>query len=180
MNRRVRELSERFGIPGEVFDRLAVTEDQETVFAGTPEVMEFDAVRPMRRGIRLARIYPHSVKPATFGMQALGQQATRNVIELSDEQAKRLINCGGMSIDVHADNGFALLRWRGFIVGVGFYKRPVLKSQFRDSVRSNSCSFVQPISLAQHSIKHYPCGGCHIYRVLVSEYRDFDHNITHP
>jgi len=129
MNRRVRELRYRFGIPNDVFERLSALEEQETVFVGTPEVMKFDAVRPMRRGIRLARIYPYSVKPTTFGMQVLGGQATRNVVELTDEQAKLLINGGSMNVDVEADNGFVLLRWRGFVVGVGFYKRPVLKSQ---------------------------------------------------
>ena len=129
MNRHVRELSERFGIPREAFDWLAAVEDQETVFVGTPEVMEFDAVRPMRRGIRLARMYPYSLKPTTFGMQVLGGQATRNVIDVSDEQAKLLINGGTVNADVEADNGFVLIRWRGFVAGVGFYKRPVLKSQ---------------------------------------------------
>jgi NOL1/NOP2/fmu family ribosome biogenesis protein len=125
----VRELSERFGIPREVFDRLPAVEDQETVFVGTPEVMEFDAVRPMRRGIRLARIYPYSLKPTTFAMQVLGQHATRNVIGLSDEQVKLLINGGSLNVEVEAENGFVLIGWRDFVVGVGFYKRPVLKSQ---------------------------------------------------
>ena len=125
----MRELAERFGIPREVFDRLGVVEDQETVFVGTREVMEFDAVRPMRRGIRLARIYPYSVKPTTFGMQVLGGQATRNVVDLTDEQAKLLINGGSINTEVEANNGFVLLGWRGLVVGVGFYKRPVLKSQ---------------------------------------------------
>lgn len=122
-------MAERFGIPRDVFDRLGVVEDQETVFVGTREVMEFDAVRPMRRGIRLARIYPYSVKPTTFGMQVLGGQATRNVVDLTDEQAKLLINGGSINTEVEANNGFVLLRWRGLVVGVGFYKRPVLKSQ---------------------------------------------------
>jgi NOL1/NOP2/fmu family ribosome biogenesis protein len=129
VNRRVRELSERFGIPREALDRLVAVEDQETVFVGTPEVMEFDAVRPMRRGIRLARVYPYSLKPTTFGMQVLGGQATRNVIDVTDEQVKSLINGRALSTDFEADNGFVLIRWRGLVVGVGFYKRPVLKSQ---------------------------------------------------
>ena len=129
MNRRVRELIERFGIPRAAFDKLEAIEDQETVFVGTPEVMGFDAVRPMRRGIRLARMYPYSLKPTTFGMQVLGAPATHNVIDVSDEQAKLLINGGTLSADIEADNGFVLIRWRGFVAGVGFYKRPVLKSQ---------------------------------------------------
>ncbi len=129
MNRRLREMSERFGIPAEEFERLSAIEEQETVFVGTPEVMKFDSVRPMRRGIRLARIYPYSVKPTTFGMQVLGGRATRNVVELTGEQAKLLINGGSMSAEFQVDNGFVLLKWQGFVIGVGFYKRPVLKSQ---------------------------------------------------
>jgi NOL1/NOP2/fmu family ribosome biogenesis protein len=129
VNRRIRELSERFGIPRRAFDRLAAIEDQETIFVGTPEVMRFDAVRPMRRGIRLARVYPYSLKPTTFGMQVLGGQATRNVVDVTDEQAKLLINGGILRADIEADNGFVLIRWRGFVAGVGFYKRPTLKSQ---------------------------------------------------
>jgi len=129
MNRRVRELSVRFGIPADVFDRLTVIEDQETVFVGTSEVMEFDAVRPMRRGIRLARVFPYSLKPTTFGVQVLGRGATRNVVDLTDEQAKLLINGSSLTIEAEVENGFVLLRWRGYVVGVGFYKRPVLKSQ---------------------------------------------------
>jgi len=129
MTKRAREVRERFGIPKDAFAGLRALEDQETIFVGTPEVMEFDAVRPMRRGIRLARMYPYSLKPTTFGMQVLGRQATRNVIEVSDEQAKRLINGESLNIEADAENGFVLLRWQGFVAGVGFYKRPVLKSQ---------------------------------------------------
>ena len=129
MTKRLREVRERFGIPKDAFARLRALEDQETIFVSTPEVMEFDAVRPMRRGIRLARIYPYSLKPTTFGMQVLGRQATRNVIELNDEQARRLINGDSLNIEADAENGFVLLQWQGFVAGVGFYKRPVLKSQ---------------------------------------------------
>ena len=129
MNRRLREICDRFGIASEVFDRLEVIEDQETVFVATPEVMEFDAVRPMRRGIRLARIYPYSLKPTTFGMQVLGRHATRNVVDLDADQAKLLINGGSLNLETDVENGFVLLRWQGLVIGVGFYKRPVLKSQ---------------------------------------------------
>jgi NOL1/NOP2/fmu family ribosome biogenesis protein len=129
VTKRAREVFERFGIPKDAFARLQALEDQETVFIGTPEAMGFDAVRPMRRGIRLARIYPYSLKPTTFGMQVLGRLATRNVIELSEEQTKQLINGGSLSVEADVENGFVLLKWQGFAVGVGFYKRPALKSQ---------------------------------------------------
>jgi len=129
VTKRAGAIRERFGIPKDAFGGLRALETQETIFVGTREVMEFDAVRPMRRGIRLAKMYPYSLKPTTFGMQVLGVQATRNVIEVNDEQAKRLVNGESLKVEADATNGFVLLRWRGFVAGVGFYKRPVLKSQ---------------------------------------------------
>jgi NOL1/NOP2/fmu family ribosome biogenesis protein len=127
--RRVDELVRRFGIPDKVFSGLEVMEEQETVFVGTPDVMEFDAVRPMRRGLRMCRVFPHSVKPTTWAMQVLAKDATRNCIDLTKEQASAIINGGELDIESGASDGFVLLRWNGFVVGIGLYKRPRLKSQ---------------------------------------------------
>jgi NOL1/NOP2/fmu family ribosome biogenesis protein len=129
MSRRVREIWERFGLPATALEGLRAVEEQETVFVGTPEVMRFDDVRPMRRGIRLARIFPYSLKPTTFAMQVLGAAATRNVVELDTETVKRLINGEDLKLELEAENGFVLIKWQGFVVGVGHYKRPVLKTQ---------------------------------------------------
>jgi len=125
----VDQVREQFGIPGDVFERLAAIQAQDTVFVGTPEVMKFGAARPMRRGIRLCRIFPYSVKPTTFAMQVLGRPATRNVIGLNDEQARSIINGNELMIDADAEDGFVLLRWHEFVVGVGLYRKPVLRSQ---------------------------------------------------
>jgi NOL1/NOP2/fmu family ribosome biogenesis protein len=127
--RRAREVVARFGLPQEVLSRLALLEDQETIFVGTPEVMEFDAVRPLRRGIRFCRLFPHSVKPTTFAVQVLGREATRNAVEVDDVAAKELINGGDVRVDAEADDGFVIIKWRGFPVGVGVYRKPVLRSQ---------------------------------------------------
>ena len=93
--------------------------------------MNFDAVRTMRRGIRLCRVFPYSVKPTTFALQLLGRHATRNVVDVGDEDVKTLINGGELRLEAESgvENGFVLLRWRGFPVGVGHYRRPALKSQ---------------------------------------------------
>lgn len=127
----VKELVERFGLPKEVMGRLELLEEQETIFAGTREAMSFQAVRTMRRGIRLCRVFPYSVKPTTFALQLLGRHATRNVVDVEDADAKALINGGELRMEAEAgvENGFVLLRWRGFVIGVGHYRRPVLKSQ---------------------------------------------------
>jgi len=61
-------------------------------------------------------------------MQVLGKTATRNRIEVNEEQARKLINDRKIEIDSDAENGFVIVFWRNFVVGVGFYKKPLLKS----------------------------------------------------
>jgi len=36
---------------------------------------------------------------------------------------------GELRVEAEADNGFVLLRWHEFVIGVGLYRKPVLKSQ---------------------------------------------------
>ena len=124
-------LVRRFGIPAPVFEPYRTLAGQGAVFIATPEVMAFDAVRPMRRGIRLCRVFPRSVKPTSWAMQSLGRRASRNVIDLDEDQAAALVNGAqlrpGAGVDV--EDGFVIVRCRGFVVGVGLFRRPVLKSQ---------------------------------------------------
>ena len=129
--RTVAALARRFGIPEPVLAELEAVfaPNQGTVFLATPGVMRFDAVRPMRRGIRLCRVFPHSVKPTTHAMQLLGRHATRNRVEVSRDQAVALIAGGQVEIESDCEDGFALINCEGFTVGVGLYHRPVLKSQ---------------------------------------------------
>lgn len=121
-------LKERFGFPEEWLKGLKLVKEQETVFVSTPEVMQFKEVNPLRRGLRLCRLFPHSIKPTTFAMQVLGKNATRNRIGVSEEQARKLVNGGEIEIECDAENGFVIVFWRNFVVGVGLYKKPVLKS----------------------------------------------------
>lgn len=118
----------RFGLSANWLEGLELIKEQETIFAGTSEVMQFDRLRPLRRGIRLCRLFPHSVKPTTFAMQILGKSAQKNLIEVNDDQAKGLINGSSIEIDTGVENGFVLIVWQGFVLGVGLYKKPVLKS----------------------------------------------------
>lgn len=128
---RVRGLLERFGIPADALAGLRTVEGQGAFFIATSQVMLFDAVRPLRRGIRFCRVFPHSVKPTTHAMQVLGRLATRNVIDLDREDIVRLI--GGQQVEVDAasgvEDGYVLVRVEGFTAGVCLYRRPVLKTQ---------------------------------------------------
>ncbi len=121
-------LSRRFGFSAEWLRDLKIQEDQGTIFVGTPEVMKFREAKPLRRGIRLCRIFPASIKPTTFAMQIFGRLATRSRIEVSEEQARVLINGGEIEVGATIENGYVIVFWREFVVGVGLYKKPILKS----------------------------------------------------
>lgn len=127
----VRDICRRFGIPEAAFSGLVGIEVQDTVFVATRDVMSFDLVRPMRRGLRFCRMFPRSVKPTTFAMQVLGAKATRNCIDVDEPMARQLVNGSQAEIEAGKDveNGFVLIRCRGFVLGTGLYKRPLLKSQ---------------------------------------------------
>ena len=127
----VREICQRFGIPESVLKGLVDVQAQDTVFVATEDVMSFNLVRPMRRGLRFCRMFPRSTKPTTFAMQVLGRSATRNCIDVDETTARHLVNGSQAEIDAASDveNGFVLIRCRGFVLGTGLYKRPVLKSQ---------------------------------------------------
>ncbi|MEO0070306.1 MAG: hypothetical protein ABIK18_05900 [candidate division WOR-3 bacterium] len=121
-------LKRRFGFPEGWLNGLKLVKEQETIFVSTPEVMGFEKVTPLRRGLRLCRHFPHSVKPTTFAMQVLGRNAQHNRIEVNEEQARKLIKEGEIEIESDAEDGFVLIFWHNFVVGVGLYKKPLLKS----------------------------------------------------
>ncbi|MEO0073705.1 MAG: hypothetical protein ABIK43_03465, partial [candidate division WOR-3 bacterium] len=127
--RQVAMILDRFAIPDSVVAGLAFESTPAAVFVGTPEAMSFDALVPLRRGIRFCRIFPHSIKPASHAMQLLGRWATRNCIRVTTEQAVILANGGETCIEADADDGFVLVVWEGFVLGTGIYRRPVLRSQ---------------------------------------------------
>lgn len=120
---------DRFGMPASVLAGLALEATPAAVFVGTPEVMSFASVKPLRRGLRFCRVFPHSVKPASHAMQLLGKWATRNCIKVTAEQAVVLVNGGEVSIEADATDGFVLICWEEFVLGTGLYHRPRLKSQ---------------------------------------------------
>lgn len=122
-------IERRFGLPAGWRDGLELHQEQGTVFVATPEVMRFDLVKPLRRGLRLCRIFPRSIKPTTWAMQVLGRGGMRNRVDVDEQQARELINGGEIELVADVEDGFVLVFYQGFVVGVGLYKKPRLKSQ---------------------------------------------------
>jgi NOL1/NOP2/fmu family ribosome biogenesis protein len=137
----IEEFRKRFGLPVNVFRAWALVEHNEDVFITTPEAASFDAIRPVRKGIRLARIFPHGFKPTTNAIQIFGRYATKNILDLSPDQARQFINGEILELpfsesSTTVTDGFVIIRCDGFALGVGFFKNGVLKSQVPHSRRT--------------------------------------------
>jgi NOL1/NOP2/fmu family ribosome biogenesis protein len=122
-------LTRRFGFPEQMFDRWAAVEHVDDVFIASPEAQEFDRLKVVRKGIRLARVFAHGIKPTTNAMQVFGRYATRNVLDLDSQQAHRFVQGEELQLEAAVESGFVVVRHDGFAVGVGLYKPGVLKSQ---------------------------------------------------
>ena len=132
------ELTRRFGFPEEMFNRWAGVEHAEDVFIASPEAQEFDQLKVVRKGLRLARIFAHGVKPTTNAMQVFGRYAIRNVLDLDSQQAHRFVQGEELQLEAAVEPGFVIVRHDGFAVGVGLYKQGVLKSQIPHSRRTGA------------------------------------------
>jgi NOL1/NOP2/fmu family ribosome biogenesis protein len=123
------ELTRRFGFPERLFRDWALVDHEDDVFITTPEVEEFSRVRPVRKGIRLVRVFRHGIKPTTNAMQIFGRYATRNVIELTGEQASKFVQGEDLEIAADVNEDFVIVQHEGFTLGVGLYRHGILKSQ---------------------------------------------------
>jgi NOL1/NOP2/fmu family ribosome biogenesis protein len=130
MSRRVLDdLTRRFGFPEGLFRNWALVDHVDDVFITTPDVEEFARIRPVRKGIRLARVFRHGIKPTTNAMQVFGRYATRNVVELNADQAGKFIQGESQEITAEVEDDFVIVRHESFTLGVGLYRAGLLKSQ---------------------------------------------------
>jgi len=132
------ELTRRFGFPEDLFDDWELVEHEDDVFITTPEAYDFDRLKIVRKGIRLARVFAHGIKPTTNAVQVFGRHATRNVVDLDSQQVHRFVQGEELQLEVPVEPGFLVVRHDGFAVGVGLYKQGVLKSQVPHSRRTGA------------------------------------------
>lgn len=122
---------ERFGIGRAVFaNHTFWVKGAGSVWAvadGAPDPIEAEAV-----GLRLLRTGGHYWKPTTDGIQRFGADASRNVIELDREQARRFVAGVDQAIDWDGDRGYLIARTElgggPTPLGIGLYTEGELAS----------------------------------------------------
>lgn len=69
-----------------------------------------------RRGIYFGRIESDGIRLTIEGAFLVGPKATKNIVELDDEKARRYL--AGESIEVDEGvNGWVILKWRSYYLG---------------------------------------------------------------
>ncbi len=127
---------ERFGIDEKVFSGVEFIETRKAVWMVSPDIVSGENLKllGLKRlnytGIRLLRkTGPNSYKPTTYGLQLIGQGATRNVIDLTKEELSELLDKGSIALDKEDLKGFIIIRYNGLVLGCGLVKEGVLYSQ---------------------------------------------------
>ncbi|AJC70824.1 hypothetical protein X802_00400 [Thermococcus guaymasensis DSM 11113] len=70
-----------------------------------------------RRGIYFGRIESDGIRLTIEGAFLVGPKATKNVVELDDERAKRYLAGESVEIDEKDLYGWVLLKWRSYYLG---------------------------------------------------------------
>jgi len=83
----LKEIRNRFGIPEEVFSNWKIVEAGD-LWIMSEEAFKFPIKNFSRKGIRLVRVYRDGYKLTTAGIQIFGKYATKNVLEISPEQVR--------------------------------------------------------------------------------------------
>lgn len=123
-------LEKRFGIEKKSFKGFSLFTYQNGVWVASREAGEFDRLKIIRKGIKIARVFTQIVKPTTNGMQIFGRKAKKNRIELDKINAFRF--CRGEKIRIERkgiEEGIVVVFYKNFPLGVGLYREGRLKSQ---------------------------------------------------
>jgi hypothetical protein len=82
------------------------------------------------------------VKPTTRLIQLFGEEATRSIVDITDEELRSLMRGEGIPWNLEDEDGYVILRLNGSdVLGLGLLIRGVVKSQIRKS-------YLQQVSIA--------------------------------
>ncbi len=125
----LKEIRNRFGIPEEVFSNWKIVEAGD-LWIMSEEAFKFPIKNFSRKGIRLVRIYRDGYKLTTAGIQIFGKYATKNVLEISPEQVKDYLEGKDLLVgSCNVENGQVIIKYGDDYLGSGLYVNGKVKNQ---------------------------------------------------
>lgn len=125
----------RYGIPLEAIGGMAVVREGRALNLTTPEAFSLAPPGLLRRGISFIKDPEKGGRLASAAIRLLGRMATKNVIELTEEEVRRLIR--GETVERYTGRGErVIVRYRGFPLGGGILSARGLIPQLPKAARS--------------------------------------------
>ncbi len=128
---------ERFGIPPERFNGFSFFETGRSVWmlSDSPNNEIVTKALEMKRiefpGLRILRKVGRWLKPTTYGLQLVGDSASRHLKELSRKELSELLRRGYLEITEHNwEEGYIIALYDSTVIGCLLYRNGRLKHQF--------------------------------------------------
>lgn len=128
---------ERFGIPESAFDGYRFYRKAQSVWVVSD--VDLPGLSYEALGMRMMDLKGRVWKPTTCALQVFGRLASRNMVHLDDDQARAFLAGGTREIESATEPGYAVVFYRGEVLGCGLYSRGRLISQIPKEMRSAGC-----------------------------------------
>lgn len=138
MKKIIKYFKEEFGIEEEVFKDYEFYEYKNSIYLMTKEAKDFNFEKGIiRKGIRIARLVRNGIKPTIDCIQIFGRYAKKNIIYLTEEDLKKVLLGQDLHLELDIPNGYKILFYKNYPIGVGYYRNKKLKNQIPRSRRIN-------------------------------------------
>jgi len=117
----------RFGLGGTIFSGM-------NFYAAGKKRIFLSSARPVQEnpvivGLAVARIGKKgSIKPTTAMIQLFGKYASKNILEISREQAIDYVNGKDLENVAGASDGYVIVRYKNYDLGCGLLRNNYLKN----------------------------------------------------
>lgn len=123
-------LGKRFGVAEEDLEGYALKERSGDVWLVSEQVEQMgDDLEVETYGVRAIRFMKIGLKPTTYLLQFLGDRIKKNVAELEKHELEKLLAREEMIPANLTEKGYVALKFKGRIIGCGFYKDGVVSSR---------------------------------------------------
>ena len=120
-------MQSRFGIPPEAFEAVSFYRRGRNVWAfSLPEIPDLACESV---GLRFMSVRGRVPKPTTAALQLFGRYASKNVVDLSSDQAEKFVAGEGQRLTALVEDGYVVVSHEGDVIGCGQYLDGELISQ---------------------------------------------------
>ena len=126
----LRLIYEEFGIPYEIFEDYEFEINKDVIWILSKDLKEMNIPLLQRKGFRFGNILKGGrIRISFFAAQLFGRYATKRIVELENDEVELYIR--GLDIENRWEikEGQVLVKYQGFIIGVGVMTEKRLKPQ---------------------------------------------------